>query len=138
MATETVVAPTRRNRQKVADGIGALTMKRLIFACVIAPLLSGAAVAQSSASVPDSAMIDACRATGLVALKERSPSIKDLVLDMDSLVVAKANTNVEGTPIRTIIMGEAYLERKEAGNNQRFLCLIGEKGKVLLTFFTAQ
>jgi hypothetical protein len=56
-------------------------------------------------------MIDACRATGLVALKERSPSIKDLVLDMDSLVVAKANTNVEGTPIRTIIMGEVYLDR---------------------------
>ena len=113
-------------------------MQQFICAFVIAPLLSGVAEAQAPVPVPDSAMIDACRATGLVALKERSPLVKDLVLDMDSLVVAKANTNVEGTPIRTIIMGEAYLERKETGNNRRFLCLIGEKGKVLLTFFTAQ
>ena len=45
---------------------------------------------------------------------------------------------VEDTPVRTVIMGEAYLERKETGKSQRFVCLIGEKGKVLLTFFTAQ
>ena len=35
-------------------------------------------------------------------------------------------------------MGEAYLERKQTARSQRFVCLIGEKGKVLLTFFTAQ
>ena len=35
-------------------------------------------------------------------------------------------------------MGEAYLERKETRGSHRFVCLIGEKGKVLLTFFTAQ
>jgi len=35
-------------------------------------------------------------------------------------------------------MGEVYLERKETEKSQRFLCLIGEKGKVLLTFFTTQ
>ena len=36
-------------------------------------------------------------------------------------------------------MGEAYLERKEeTGGAHRFVCLVGDKGKVLLTFFTAQ
>ncbi len=82
--------------------------------------------------------IAACKATGLVALKERSPSVKDVILDMDTLTVSKANTKIEDTPVRTIIMGEVYQERKETGKSQQFLCLIGEKGKVLLTFFTAR
>ena len=92
----------------------------------------------SHAQSPNDPTIEACRTTGLMALKERSPSLKDLIFDMETLAVSKANTTVEDTPVRTVIMGEAYLERKETGKSQRFVCLIGEKGKVLLTFFTAQ
>ena len=92
----------------------------------------------SHAQSPNDPAIEACRTTGLMALKERSPSLKDLIFDMETLAVSKANTTVEDTPVRTVIMGEAYLERKETGKSQRFVCLIGEKGKVLLTFFTAQ
>ena len=99
-----------------------------------AALLSRAAQAQT----PDSPEIAACKATGLVALKERSPSVKDIILDLDTMTVSKANTKIEDTPVRTIIMGEVYLERKETGKSQQFLCLIGEKRKVLLTFFTAR
>jgi hypothetical protein len=102
----------------------------------IGTLLSGVATAQ--VPVPDNVTADACKAAALLALKERSPSVKDLILDMDGLTVATADTNIEGIPIRTIIMGEAYLERKETGQAQHFLCLIGEKGKVLLTFLTVQ
>ena len=103
----------------------------LVLSSIILP--SWAAQAQT----PDSPEIAACKATGLVALKEKSPSVKELVLDMETLTVAKANTKIENIPIRTIIMGEVYLERKETGKSQHFLCLIGEKGKVLLTFFSA-
>src|SRR3954463_10979995 len=71
-------------------------------------------------------------------LKERSPSVKDIILDMDTLTVSKASTKIEDTPVRTMIMGEVYLERKETEKSQQFLCLIGEKGKVLLTFFTTR
>jgi len=92
----------------------------------------------SHAQSPNDPAIEACRTTGLMALKERSPSLKDLIFDMETLAVSKANTTVEDTPVRTVIMGEAYLERKETGKSQRFVCLIGEKGKVLLTFFTTQ
>jgi hypothetical protein len=92
----------------------------------------------SHAQSPNDPAIEACRTTGLMALKERSSSLKDLIFDMESLAVSKANTTVEDIPVRTVIMGEAYLERKETGKSQRFICLIGEKGKVLLTFFTAQ
>src|SRR5215217_802147 len=108
-----------------------LTSAALVLAAV---LCSGAAQAQA----PNDPEIAACKATGLVALKERSPSVKDIILDMDTLTVSKANTKIEDTPVRTIIMGEVYLERKETGKPQQFLCLIGEKGKVLLTFFTAR
>ena len=64
--------------------------------------------------------------------------MKDLIFDLETFSVSKANTKVEDTPVRTIIMGEAYLERKETGGSQKFLCLVGEKGKVLLTFFTTR
>ena len=64
--------------------------------------------------------------------------MKDLIFDLETFSVSKANTKVEDTPVRTIIMGEAYLERKRRGGSQKFLCLVGEKGKVLLTFFTTR
>ena len=102
--------------------------------CLLAGLTPSVARAQS----PDSPEIAACKATGLLALKEKSPSVRDVILDMDTLTVSKANTKIEDTPVRTIIMGEAYLERKEAAKSQHFLCIVGEKGKVLLTFFTAR
>jgi hypothetical protein len=80
--------------------------------------------------------LDACRSTGLIALKEHNPSIKDVSFDIDGMTIAKANTKVEDTIIKTIVMGDAYLEKGKKDTRRGFLCLIGEKGKVLLTFFT--
>jgi hypothetical protein len=88
------------------------------------------------AQVP--AEVDACRLSGLVALKERSPAIKDLTFDIDGLAISKADTKVEDTPVKMVIMGDAYLQREKTDKPNRFVCLIGEKGKVLLTFFTEQ
>jgi hypothetical protein len=88
------------------------------------------------AQVP--AEVDACRLSGLVALKERSPAIKDLTFDIDGLAISKADTKVEDTPVKMVIMGDAYLHREKTDKPNRFVCLIGEKGKVLLTFFTEQ
>jgi hypothetical protein len=105
----------------------------------IAPLLlaSSLFVANAQAQSPGDPTIDACRSSGLIALKELSPSVKDVIFDMETLLISKANTHVEDVPIRTVMMGEAYLEKKGIGKPQRFVCLIGEKGKVLLTFFMA-
>jgi hypothetical protein len=95
-------------------------------------------IGNARAQTPNDPAIDACRASGLIALKQHSASVKDLIFDMDTLLVSKANTSVEDVPVRTVMMGEAYLEKKGIGKPQRFVCLIGEKGKVLLTFFMAQ
>ena len=110
-------------------------MRAFISVVVAASLLMKPPV---HAQTPNNPAIEACRTTGLMALKERSPSLKDVILDMESLALSKASTAIEDIPVRTVIMGEAYLERKETGPPHRFVCLIGEKGKVLLTFFTAQ
>jgi hypothetical protein len=84
------------------------------------------------------AEVEACRLSGLVALKERSPAIKDLTFDIDGLAISKAETKVEDTPVKMVVMGDAYLQREKTDKPNRFVCLIGEKGKVLLTFFTEQ
>jgi hypothetical protein len=80
--------------------------------------------------------VEACRASGLAALKKTSPSIDNLTFDIDGLSIAKADTEVEDTPIKMVVLGEAYLQRDRTDKPNRFVCLVSEKGKVVLTFFT--
>ena len=109
-------------------------MNRTIPVALALSLLADGAYVQS----PKDLGPTACKATALTAMRQRSPSVKDIVLDLDTMTVATADTKVEGTPVRTIVMGDAYLERTETGESQRFLCLVGEKGEVLPTFFTTR
>jgi hypothetical protein len=104
-------------------------------ALALAIFLVVSSVGHVSAQVA-SPELDACRSTGLIALRERDPSIKEMSFDLDGVTVAKANTKIEDTLIKTIIIGDAYLEKNKKDTRRTFLCLIGEKGKVLLTFFT--
>jgi hypothetical protein len=91
------------------------------------------------AQTPDDPTVAACRASGLLALQAQAPEITDLVMDSETLAVSAAQTKVENVPITAVMLGEAYIVRKEqSGTPDRFVCLIGEKGKVLLTFFTAK
>ena len=91
------------------------------------------------AQTPEDPAVTACKSTGLVALQGQSSEITGLVFDPESLAISAADTKVEDVAIKTVILGEAYIERKGvAGKADRFVCLVGEKGKVLLTFFTAK
>jgi hypothetical protein len=72
----------------------------------------------------------------LIALKQKSPQVKDIQIDLDSAKVINADTNIEGVPIKTVVIGEAYIERAKTEKPQTFVCVIGEKGKVLLTLFS--
>jgi hypothetical protein len=105
----------------------------------ITSLILGAIATPSlgNAQTLDNPELAACKATGILALKEKSPGVRELIFDMDTMVVSKASTEIEGIPVRAVIMGDVYLEKKVTGKAQHFLCLIGEKGKVLLTFFAA-
>src|ERR1700712_5652036 len=112
-----------------------MNSKTFILATVAAAFFVTPALAQTK----EDPALTACKSTGLIALQAKSPDITDLVLDMDGLAVSKADTKVEDVEVKTVILGEAYISRKGVtGKSDRFVCLIGDKGKVLLTFFTAQ
>lgn len=84
-----------------------------------------------------------CKAHALARLKARSAAIDDIFIDMDGLTIAKADLKtpelkIGGARIDTVIMGEAYIQRDHSDKVHRFLCLTGESGSVLMTFFTEQ
>jgi len=87
---------------------------------------------------PASPEVAICKAAALTTLSAREPEIKDIYVDEDGASIAVAETKVEDTPITRIIMSEAYLRTDRSDKPRRFLCLLGEKNKVLLTFFTSK
>jgi hypothetical protein len=110
-----------------------------ISTCIIALAFAGFGAGVGYAQTNNDTAVQACKSTGLLALKEKAPDITDIVLDPESLAVSAADTKVENVAVKAVIMGDAYIARKGAtGKPDRFVCLLGEKGKVLLTFFTAQ
>ncbi len=86
--------------------------------------------------VNDTTLVMACKQKALGILKNRSPSVEDIFIDMDGLTVAQADTMVGNTKVIGVMMGEAYIQRDKTDKVHRFLCLTGEGGKVLMTFFT--
>ena len=117
-----------------------ITLAFLALSTAAAPTLAQNAPLPPSrqSEAPSSPELVACKATALLALGEQDASIKDIYFDEDAMTIANANSKVEDTAIKHIIMGEAYLQTNKQDKPRRFLCLIGEKGKVLLTFFTAR
>jgi hypothetical protein len=79
---------------------------------------------------------DACKASGLLALKQKYPQVKGVLIDLDSAKIIKADTSIEDVPIRTVVIGDAYVERTKTTKPQTLVCVIGDKGKVLLTLFS--
>ncbi|MCS0504664.1 hypothetical protein [Ancylobacter mangrovi] len=85
---------------------------------------------------PDMQRIAACKAEALKRLKLRSPAVDDIYLDVDGLTVAHADLKIGDTPVKGVIMGEAYIQRDRSDTANRFLCLTGDKDQVIFTFFT--
>lgn len=95
------------------------------------------AVKDAEAEAPEGAeRAVACKAHALERLQARSPSISDISIDMDGLTIAKADVAVGSTRVTGVLMGEAYIQRDRSDKAHRFLCLVGEDDKVLMTFLT--
>ena len=62
---------------------------------------------------------DACKASGLIALKQKYPQVKDVLIDLDSAKIIKADTTIENVPVRTVVIGDAYVERQKPLNPRR-------------------
>jgi hypothetical protein len=107
-------------------------MKQTRFALVLpASLIVSMALAETLS--PEA---DACKASGLLALKQKYPQVKDVLIDLDSAKIIKADTTIESVPIRTVVIADAYVERTKTTKPQMLVCVIGDKGKVLLTLFS--
>ncbi|CAH1653649.1 hypothetical protein CHELA1G11_13672 [Hyphomicrobiales bacterium] len=80
----------------------------------------------------------ACRKASIETLKQSSGNspLKDVKLDLDSLTIAKADAEIGGVKVATILIGQAAIQREHSDETHTFLCLLGEKEKVLMTFFT--
>jgi hypothetical protein len=117
-----------------------MMLRKITCAAALSILLAAPALAQNASPAapekPASAELAACKSTALGAITAKEPEIKDIVIDEDGLTIAVSETKVGDTPVTRIIMGEAYLKTDRSDKPRRFLCLLGEKGKVLLTFFT--
>ena len=112
---------------------------RTLLVFIPAVLFPMAAYSQTAPSEnADAPEIDACRASGLIALKERSPTIKDVELDLDSIRVIKMNSRIGDVAIKAMVLGEASIEKKTSSKAKNLICVLGEKGKVLLTVFSDQ
>ncbi|MFG1398147.1 hypothetical protein [Roseixanthobacter pseudopolyaromaticivorans] len=106
---------------------------------VPAPPGSGADVPKEKAAAEpssDTALVRTCKTRALAVLRQRSPSIEDIFIDVDGLTVAEADSTVGNEKVRHVLMGEAYIQRDKTDKVHRFLCLTGDEGKVLMTFFT--
>lgn len=101
-------------------------------------LLAAPALAQAPApsEKPSSPEVASCKSAAMTVITAREPEIKDIYIDEDGLTIAVSETRIEDIAVTRIIMGEAYLRTDRSDKPRRFLCLLGEKGKVLLTFFT--
>ena len=98
--------------------------------------LSASLAAGSAFAETLSPEADACKASGLIALKQKYPQVKDVLIDLDSAKIIKTETAIEDVPVRTIVIGDAYVERTKTTKPQTLVCIIGDKGKVLLTLFS--
>ncbi len=118
-------------------------MKRLV--CLALPVILFSAfpadaqqMPPSPSSKPATPEIATCKTAALQALSAKEPEIKDIYIDEDGATVAVSQAKIESIPITRIVMAEAYLRTDRSDKPRRFLCLLGEKEKVLLTFFTAR
>mgnify|MGYP001332656534 CR=1 FL=1 len=116
-------------------------MFRFLAPALISTLLLAPAAAQEvppKSEKPATPEIATCKKAALEALQAKEPEIKDIYIDEDSATVAVSEAKIEAIPVTRIVMAEAYLRTDRSDKPRRFLCLLGEKDKVLLTFFTAR
>jgi hypothetical protein len=71
-------------------------------------------------------------------LEAKVPRCKNVEVDLDSATLVKADTKIENTPVKAVVLGEAYIEREKGDKPQTFVCVLGEKRKVLLALFSNQ
>jgi hypothetical protein len=115
-----------------------LLARTFALAAIIAGGLTAAGAQQVQKSPnPDTPEVDACRAAGLIALKETAPAIKDVAIDPDSVRIFKMDKKIGEESVRAVVVGDVAIERTKTSKPRSLVCIVGDKGKVLVTYFSA-
>jgi hypothetical protein len=115
-----------------------LPAKVFVLAALMIGGLSAVAQEQQKSTNPGTPEVDACRASGLIALKETAPTVRDVAIDPDSVRIFKMDEKIGDQPIRAVVVGDVSIEKTKSSKPRSLVCIVGEKGKVLVTYFTAQ
>ena len=122
-------------------------MRRFLLAKTFAPaaLLAGALAASAAQGQqeqkspnPDTPEVDVCRAAGLIALKDVAPGVKDVAIDPDSVRIFKMEKKIGDEPVRAVVVGDVTIEKTKSSKPRSLVCIVGDKGKVLVTYFSGQ
>lgn len=103
-------------------------------------LAASAAFAQQdqNSSNPNTPEVDACRATALIALKEAEPSVKDVAIDPDSVRIFKMEKKIGDEIVHAVVIGDVTIEKTKSSKPRSLVCIVGDKGKVLVTHLSGQ
>ncbi len=52
-----------------------------------------------------------------------------MLIDLDSAKIIHADTAIEGVPVRTVVISDAYVERGKTDKPQTLVCLIGDAAR---------
>ena len=118
-------------------------MRRFLLATILVPavfIAGGIAVAQEQqkSQNPETPEVDACRASGLISLKETAPGIKDVTIDPDSVRIFKMDKKIGDELVRAVVVGDVSIEKSKSSKPRSLVCIVGDKGKVLVTYFSTQ
>jgi hypothetical protein len=118
-------------------------MQRALFILAFTPAVfwaSGDATAQQvqKSLNPDTPEVDVCRSSGLIALKEAAPGVKDVAINPDSIRIFKMDKKIGEEVVRAVVIGEVSIEKAKSSKPRSLVCIIGDKGKVLVTEFSSQ
>ncbi len=69
-------------------------------------------------------------------MRRRTPANKDVVFEPNTLSDTKVDTMVGTEKVQTVILGLADVQTGTKDKPHQFVCLIGDKGRVLYSFFT--
>jgi hypothetical protein len=107
-------------------------------ALLIGSLAAAGAQEHQQSLNPDTPELDACRASGLIALKESAPATKDVAIDPDSVRIFKMDKKIGDEPVHAVLIGDVSIEQQKSSKPRSLVCIVGDKGKVLVTFFSTQ
>ena len=61
-----------------------------------------------------------------------------MTIDPDSTRIYKMDKKIGDEAVRAVVVGDVSIEKSKSSKPRSLVCIVGDKGKVLVTYFTVQ